>query len=117
MAKETPIITLPLDERLRESRRQGTSMSLPLAVHHRLDVLADLAAMVNASRAEIIGMLIAETALDADDLEERIVAYRKMTVRDVVPRKAGEQRGEEDGDNVIALPVRQPGRPPNRVVG
>jgi hypothetical protein len=115
MAKPPVTIRLALDERLRESRRQGTSLSLPLAVHYRLDLLADLATDVKASRAEIIGMLIA--AADLDDpgtLERGIVAYRKMLVGDVVPKRLGEARDEADDDNVVALPVRQPGRPSNR---
>lgn len=115
VGKATQMITLPLDERIRVSRRQSTSMSMPLAVHHRLDVLAELAGVVNASRAEIISMLIAETVLNAEQLEDRIIAYRKMTVGDVVPAQRGTSDGE--ADNVISLPARQPGRPPNRATG
>ena len=85
-------------------------MSLPLAVHHRLDVLAELAVAVSATRGEIIGMLISEADLNAAQLEQCIVAYRKKTVGDVVPPRLGEaHRGD---DNVVRLPIRQPGRPP-----
>jgi hypothetical protein len=117
MRKDTPMVTLPLDEPLRESRRQSTSMSIPLAVHHRLDVLADLAAVVNTSRAEIMGMLIAEAEPDAEHLEERIIAYRRKTVGDVVPRQAGDLADTNEADNVVALPLRQPGRPSSRIAG
>jgi hypothetical protein len=109
----TPTIQLSLDELLRDSKRQATSMSLPFAVHHRLDVLAGHAAAVKATRAEIIGMLIAEADLDAGRLERDIVAYRKRKVRDVVVTKPADAHS-----NVIELPVRQPGRPStHRVAG
>lgn len=110
MASSTHTITLRLDERLRESKRQATSMSLPFAVHHRLDLIAGLAADVNASRAEIIGMFIAEAELDAQKLEERVLAYRKMLVADVVPH-APQEASERSGGNVVELPVRPVGRP------
>lgn len=106
MNEATPTVQLPLDELLRDSKRQATSMSLPFAVHHRLDVLAENAAAVKATRAEIIGMLISEAELDATRLERDIVAYRKRKVRDVVVATPAEARS-----NVIELPVRQPGRP------
>jgi hypothetical protein len=109
MTKEHSTVTLALDELLRDSKRQATSMSLPFAVHHRLDVLAELAAAANATRAEVIGMLISEADLDAVGLEQAIVAYRKKTVGAVVPRKPGES-GETKG-NVVTLPMRPPGRP------
>lgn len=80
-------------------------MSLPLAVHHRLDRLAALAKDVNASRYEIVGMLIADAALDALELEHRILAYRKMAVADVVEEPVG------DGENVVKFERRGPGRP------
>lgn len=85
-------------------------MTLPLAVHHRLDLLADLAADVNASRAELIAMLISEAALDGPALEQRVLGYRKKTVGDVVPQQAVTP-GEDDSENVIELPLRAPGRP------
>jgi hypothetical protein len=113
MPKNSPTITLARDERLRDSRRQATSMSLPLAVHHRLDLLADLAVDVNASRAEIIAMLISEADLDVPTLERLVLAYRKKTVGDVVPARAGDGEAE----NVISLAPRQPGRPPVRSSG
>lgn len=113
MKKPLATITLARDELLRDSKRQATSMSLPLAVHHRLDVLAHLAVAANATRAEIIGMLISEAKLDAVELEDSIVAYRKASVGDVVP---SEPRGvgEPDDDNVVTLPLRHAGRPVTR---
>jgi hypothetical protein len=111
MSKKHSTVTLALDELLRESKRQTTSMSLPLPVHHRLDLLAELAVAVSATRAEIIGMLISEADLDGVQLEQRIVTYRKKTVGQVVPPKPGESRNGDDG-NVVTLPVRHAGRPP-----
>jgi hypothetical protein len=116
MSEAPETVTLHLDELLRDSKRQATSMSLPLAVHYRLDVLAKLAAAVSATRAEIIGMLISESDLDAAWLESSIVSYRKSTVREVVPPHSRETKDADS--NVIELPVRHPGRPPtHRVAG
>jgi hypothetical protein len=110
MSREHSTVTLHLDELLRDSKRQATSMSLPLAVHHRLDVLAELAVAASATRGEIIGMLISEADLDTTQLEQCVVAYRKKTVGEVVPPKPG--NAQEGDDNVVRLPVRHPGRPP-----
>jgi hypothetical protein len=93
-------------ERLRESPRQATSMSLPLAVHHRLDRLARMAEDVNASRAEIVAMLISEARLDVDELESRVLAYRKLKVGDVVPADA-----QHGGSDTVVVPLAKPGRP------
>jgi hypothetical protein len=110
-------ITLRRDERLRDSKRQATSMSLPLAIHHRLDLLADASADVNANRAELIAMLIAESDLNPDDVEKRVLAYRKMSVGDVVPDEKPELIRPKDAGNVVKLPVRRPGRPRTRDTG
>jgi len=101
-SKRTPV-TLPRSERLRDSVRRATSMSLPLAVHRKLDLLAEEATDVSATRAEIIAMLIAEAEVDAASLEQRIVAYRKKKVGDVLP-------GPGQDPNVV-VPLRPPGRP------
>ena len=107
----TKTITVHLDELLRESRRQATSMSLPVAVHHRLDVITRAAGPMNPSRAEIIGMLIAEAEVDADSLERRILDYRKKRVGDVLPEVQPAETTRSDDDNVRELPVRSAGRP------
>jgi hypothetical protein len=92
-------------------------MSLPLAVHHRLDVLTDLATDASATRSEMIGMLIATAELEAGELEQRILAYRKMTVGDVVPATPDGPHDQGDNDNVVTLPLPRPGRPAHRVAG
>jgi hypothetical protein len=99
-------VTLHPEDPLEDSPRQTTSMSLPLAVHHRLDVIAERAARTRPTRAEIIGMLIAEAELDPRELERRIMDYRALTVGQVVP--------EEPADNVYELTPRVPGRPRGR---
>jgi hypothetical protein len=106
---EPEIVKLRRDERLRDSKFQATSMSLPLAIHRRLDLLAELMRDLNPSRADIIGMLIAEAELDEERLEERLFAYKKLKVDDVVPHT--DDRG---GENVVAFPKRRPGRPKRR---
>lgn len=113
MAERPEPVTVQLDERVRDSRRRATSLMLPLAVHHRLDLLAELAADVNASRAELIAMLISEADLDGPTLERLVLAYRKKTVGDVVPPQAGAS-GEEQAENVVELQPRPVGRPPAR---
>jgi hypothetical protein len=113
MPKKTDIVILSRGEKLRDSRRQGTSMSLPLAVYHRLDLLADAAEDVSATRAEIIGMLIAGAEIDPGALEQGILRYRKMRVGDVVPEEGAEAPTApiEDADNVVSIQRRAPGRP------
>jgi hypothetical protein len=86
-------------------------MSLPVVVHHRLDVLAELAAATSATRAEIIGMLISGRDLDVNQLEVDILDYRKKTVGQVMPPRGGESVDPKD-DNVVEFQVRRPGRPP-----
>ena len=116
MKKKPETILITLDELLRDSKRQSTSMSLPLAIHHRLDVLAERGAPAGATRADIIGMLIAHANLDPDRIVDSLIAYRKMTVRGVVPAFSDEptEGDTADGANVIELPVRHPGRPSNQ---
>lgn len=112
MAKRE-VVVLSSGERLRESKRQPTSMALPLAVHHRLDLLAESGADVGATRADIIGMLIAEADLDTEQVERAILRYRKLTVGDVIPVEpdAGrEAPGPETEDNVISIERPGPGR-------
>jgi hypothetical protein len=83
----------------------------PVVIHHRLDVLAELAGASGASRAEIISMLISEREFDAAQLETDIIEYRKKKVSEVMPPDTVEPRDLE-GENVIELPRRRPGRPP-----
>ena len=92
-------------------------MSLPLAVLHRLDLLAEAAADASATRAEIIGMLISEAAVDSDELETRILAYRKKSVRQVIAPKPEDRQIKVADLNVVDLPVRTPGRPRKRAAG
>lgn len=91
-------------------------MSLPLAVHHRLDLLADLATDVDATRAEVVATLICDAPMDADALEKAVLAYRKLTVGDVVPPEESqpEEPRLEDADNVVSIRRRGPGRPARR---
>jgi hypothetical protein len=106
MSKARAIIRLSLDERLRESERSATSMSLPAALVHRLNLLADEAKDIDATRSEIIGMLLAQAELGNENLELDILRYRKLKVADVVP--AAEKTSS---DNVISISPRGPGRP------
>jgi hypothetical protein len=106
-------VTLQLKDLLRDSSTTATSIALPTAVHYRLDVLASLAGAMRASRAEIVAALIADAALDEDSIEQKVFAYRKKTVGDVLPQEPREGVVRHEGDNVVDLPVREPGRPRN----
>lgn len=111
MAKKPEVVQLSLGERLRESHRQATSMSLPLAVHHKLDVLAEKAEDAEATRAEVVGMLIATASEDTEWLEGQIMRYRKMTVGQVITPDEPTQADEApDGSNVISIEKHGPGR-------
>jgi hypothetical protein len=106
MSKARAIVRLSLDERLRESERAATSMSLPVALVHRLDLLAEEAKDIDATRAELIGMLLADAELGDDDLELAILRYRKLKVADVIP-----DAEKSSGNNVVSIRPRGPGRP------
>jgi hypothetical protein len=106
MSRARKNIKLQLGERLRESEKAATSMLLPVAVTHRLDLLAEAAKDSDATRAEIIGMLIAEADLDPEQLELAILRYRKLKIADVLAPDE-----TKAGENVISLRPRGPGRP------
>lgn len=108
MPKKRKQVELFLDEKLRDSEKRPTSMSMPLALHHRLDVMADLADGASATRAELVGMLIAEAELESEKLERGILRYRKLKVRDVLPE---EETNAQSTGNVISFAKRGPGRP------
>jgi hypothetical protein len=111
MAKSKPPIEISLDSLLRDSPRQATSMSLPLALSYRLDAISELLGAVKPSRAEIIGMLIASAKLDADELEHTYIAYRKLRISEVLPESEPTDHLATDDDKVIHLHPRTPGRP------
>jgi hypothetical protein len=115
VSEKPETVFLSPSERLRESKRQATSMSLPLAVHHRLELLARSAADVEATRAEIIGVLIASAGLDAEGLEQAVLQYRKLTVGDVLPDEPAPRSDPAErpvtGENVISIARPTPGRP------
>jgi len=114
MAKRTKAVELHLDEPLRSSRKQAAGFSLPLAVHYRLERLAAAAWAVQPSQAELIGMLIAEASVDETQLEQAVIAYRRMTVGDVVDSLEQPAEGvpEEATEDTIVIALRGPGRPP-----
>jgi hypothetical protein len=111
MAKRE-VVVLSSGERLRDSKRQPTSMSLPLAVHHRLDLLAEAGTDAGATRADVLGMLIAEADLDPETVERSILRYRKLKVGDVLPEQAERSEPTERPaeDNVISIERPGPGR-------
>jgi hypothetical protein len=113
MPKKSKIVELDLNQRLRDSEPHATSLMLPLAVHHRLEILAQLAEAASATRKEIVGMLIAEASLDPARLEQQILDYRRKTNGEVIPDLPDEpDQGEAPaGENVVRFELRGPGRP------
>lgn len=81
-------------------------MSLPVAIQHRLDWLTESAKDLDATRAEIIGMLVAAAEFEPEELELAILRYRKLKVADVVPGN-----DVDEDTNVISIKRRGPGRP------
>ncbi len=114
MKKPPKTVSLNLDELLADSPRQATSLSLPMAVSYKLDHLAELAKAANTSRGEIIAMLVDAAPEEGEDLERALLAYRRKSVRASLPARL--DRPSED-DNVIDLPVRNPGRPSRKSAG
>jgi hypothetical protein len=120
--QQEELVVLSRGERLRDSRRQGTSMTLPLAVHHRLDLLTEAAEDTEPTRAEIIGMLISFAELDTERLERDVLRYRKLKVGDVVPDELDSESEPEphdirELDNVVSIRKRGPGRPARHEAG
>jgi hypothetical protein len=116
MPRDSDAVELSRAERLRDSKRKPTSMTLPLAIHHRLDVLAEAAQDVDATRAELIAMLIAEAEPNPEILERAVLRYRKLQVGDVIPEHPEplDVTDTKDEDNVVSILPRGPGRPAKR---
>lgn len=110
MPKRPKTVSVTLGDRLHDAPRQATSMSLPVPVHHRLDVIAERLQTVGATRADIVGMLLTEVDVDDDErLVQQWVEYKRMRVRDALPPRPAERAAGDD--NVVELPRRSPGRP------
>jgi hypothetical protein len=112
MSRGKKPVVLTRGERLRDSAKQGTSVTLPLAIYHRLDLIAEFAEAAGATRAEIIGMLIADAELDESALEQAVIRYRKLKVGDVIPEEPEQEPEVADAANVVSIRPRSPGRPP-----
>jgi hypothetical protein len=106
MSKGGERVRLRLNERLRESERRPSSMALPIAIQHRLDWMAEMGKDIDATRAEIIGMLLAGAKFEAEELELAILRYRKLKVADVLPEDEVDRNA-----NVVSISRRGPGRP------
>jgi hypothetical protein len=118
MGKRKPeTFDLALDDDVRKSARQATSMILPLAVHQRLQALAELPKLTDPTRAEVICMLIAEMPLDQKELDARILAYREKTVGEVLPKQPNEHLKPVEGGRVVHIEGPRPGRPSSRRAG
>jgi hypothetical protein len=106
MAPGSNRMTLNLADRIGDSPTRSTSMNLPIAVQRRLDEMADLADAVRPTRNELLAALVATTALDERALEDMVLDFRRMRVRDVLPA----QDGASGADDVVVA-LRRPGRP------
>lgn len=118
MKKPIETVKLSPDELLRDSRRQATSLALPLVIHHRLDVLAEQASALSASRADVIGALIAAAEIDPDAIENLVLAYKKQTVGEAMPRPPQVDHEPPDHhDDDVVVPIRKAGRPAHKAAG
>jgi hypothetical protein len=106
MAPGSNRMTLNIDDRIGDSATRSTSMNLPIAVQRRLDEMAELADAVRPTRNELLAALVATAELDEAALEDMVVRYRRMRVRDVLPA-----RDHAGGDSDVVVPLRRPGRP------
>ena len=106
MSPDAKRMTLNLTDRIGDSPSRSTSMNLPVAVQRRLDELADLADAVRPTRNELLAALVATAKLDEGELEDLVLRYRRMRVRDVLPAQ-----DHLDGDGDVVVPLRRPGRP------
>jgi hypothetical protein len=107
MSNRRPPLSVSSDDLVENAPRQSTSMSLPLPVVNRLDLIAERARKARPTRAEIIAALIAAAPLDADELVRLMMDYRDKTVGEVL---ASEAAGTDEAKVVTLLP-RAPGRP------
>jgi hypothetical protein len=92
---------LPLDARASELTRRKTTV-VP-AIHHRLDKLVTRAHAVRAERSEILEALVGAAPEDEQELEQLVLSWRRMTVREVL--SATGQQGE-----TIQVPLHRRGR-------
>lgn len=111
MARKPTDIELKSSELVAESEHRTTSMSLPLAIHHRLDVVAESVKGTKASRGEIIAALIAQLSLQRSEVRNLIADYREMTVGDVFPDEPDKPLGDSDEGKIYKFRPRRPGRP------
>jgi hypothetical protein len=81
-------------------------MALPVPIHYRLDELVRLARDVNSNRAELIATLIAFAPLVGSELEDMILAYRRLTVGEVMPNATA---SHAEGDSLV-VQLHGPGR-------
>ena len=113
MAHSRRVLHASLGVHLQDSESLATAMALPGAVGLRLERLVELARPARATQSEVIGMLIADAELDADKLEQQVIAYRRKTVGDVV-RDSGMNAIIDPELETVSIPRRRPGRPHGR---
>jgi hypothetical protein len=94
---------LPLDARASELTRRKTTVVWSPAIHHRLDKLVTRAHAVRAERSEILEALVGAAPEDEQELEQLVLSWRRMTVREVL--SATGQQGE-----TIQVPLHRRGR-------
>ena len=105
MPADTDGVRLHFQDSILDCPTRGTSMNLPVAALRRLDKMAGLARYVRPTRNEMLAALIATAELDPAWLEERVNAYRRMTIGEVLPES------DRASGNDVVVPLRKPGRP------
>jgi hypothetical protein len=99
-----PIDRLDLAARLAEGEETGAAIDWPVALHHRVDQLVELAEGVGerTSRKELVAAVVLAAPEEPERLSEMVRTYRTAFTRDALLNVPA-------GENVIELRRRGPG--------
>ena len=95
---------LDLDDRLVEGEETGAAVDWPVALHHRVDQLVEVAERIGerTSRKEVVAALVLAAPTAGNELSELLRSYRTALTRDAL-------LNVPSGENVVELRRRGPG--------
>ena len=95
---------LDLGGRLVEGEETGAAVDWPVALHHRVDQLVELAEGVGerTSRKELVAALVLASPTDGNELSDMLRTYRTALTRDAL-------LNVPSSENVVELRRRGPG--------
>ena len=95
---------LDLGGRLVEGEETGAAVDWPVALHHRVDQLVELAESIGerTSRKELVAALVLASPTDGNELSEMLRTYRTASTRDALLNVPSDE-------NVVELRRRGPG--------